>query len=126
MKVQFTKNELIRLINESLGKKTQIWKLPKSFMTGAAGICGALHLPLNKKRLQKLTENYVMSNEKIKSALGIEKMPVSDSELIRLNLFPVAGEIRRNNKNSEKEEKNTFHADERRKWRMVSRKFESS
>lgn len=114
------------MINESLGKKTQIWKLPKSFMTGAAGICGALHLPLNKKRLQKLTENYVMSNEKIKSALGIEKMPVSDSELIRLNLFPVAGEIRRNNKNSEKEEKNTFHADERRKWRMVSRKFESS
>jgi nucleoside-diphosphate-sugar epimerase len=79
-------NELIRLINESLGKKTRIWELPKSFMTGAAGICGALHLPLNKERLRKLTENYVVSNEKIKSALGIEKMPVSAHEGIKKTL----------------------------------------
>lgn len=79
-------NELIRLINESLGKKTQIWKLPKSFMTGAAGICGALHLPLDKERLRKLTENYVVSNQKIKSALGIEKMPVSAKEGMRKTL----------------------------------------
>jgi nucleoside-diphosphate-sugar epimerase len=79
-------NELIRLINESLGKKTRIWKLPKFFMTGAAGICGALHLPLNKERLRKLTENYVVSNEKIKSALGIEKMPVSAREGIKKTL----------------------------------------
>jgi nucleoside-diphosphate-sugar epimerase len=79
-------NELIRLINESLGKKTRIWKLPKSFMTGAAGICGALHLPLNKERLRKLTENYVVSNQKIKSALGIEKMPVSAQEGIKKTL----------------------------------------
>jgi len=70
-------NGLIRLINESLGKKTRIWKLPKSFMTIASGICGALHLPLDKERLRKLTENYVVSNQKIKSALGIDKMPVS-------------------------------------------------
>jgi nucleoside-diphosphate-sugar epimerase len=55
-------------------------------MTGAAGICGALHLPLNKERLRKLTENYVVSNEKIKSALGIEKMPVSAHEGIKKTL----------------------------------------
>jgi nucleoside-diphosphate-sugar epimerase len=79
-------NELIRLINESLRKKTRIWKLPKSFMTCAAGICGALHLPLNKERLRKLTENYVVSNEKIKSALGIKKMPVSASDGIKKTL----------------------------------------
>lgn len=79
-------NKLIRLINESLGKKTRIWKLPKSFMTGAAGICGALHLPLDKERLRKLTENYVVSNEKIKRALGIEKMPLSTRDGIRKTL----------------------------------------
>lgn len=28
------------------------------------------------ERLRKLTENYVVSNAKIKAALGIEKMPV--------------------------------------------------
>jgi nucleoside-diphosphate-sugar epimerase len=79
-------NELIRLINELLGKKTRIWKLPKSFMTGAASICGAIHLPLNKERLRKLTENYVVSNEKIKSALDIEKMPASARDGIRKTL----------------------------------------
>lgn len=79
-------NELIRLINDSLRKKTLIWKLPKSFMTFTASVCGALHLPLDKERLRKLTENYVVSNQKIKSALGIERMPVSAVEGIRKTL----------------------------------------
>jgi nucleoside-diphosphate-sugar epimerase len=51
-----------------------------------AAICGALHLPLNKERLRKLTENYVVSNQKIKSALGIKKMPVSAQEGIKKTL----------------------------------------
>lgn len=79
-------NELILLINDSLGKKTLIWELPKAFMTAAASIFGALHLPLDKERLRKLTENYVVSNQKIKSALGIERMPVSAREGIRKTL----------------------------------------
>lgn len=69
-------NELIEEICKSLGKKAHIWKLPKGVMSGVAKIGGALHLPLNPDRLQKLTENYVSSNEKIKKALGVEKMPV--------------------------------------------------
>ena len=69
-------NELIEEICKSLGKKAHIWRLPKGLMTGIAKIGGWLHMPLNPLRLQKLTENYVSSNEKIKKALGIEKMPV--------------------------------------------------
>ena len=69
-------NELIGLISESVGRKAHIWKLPKGLMSGMASVGGALHLPLNKDRLQKLTENYVVSNEKIKTALGIDNMPV--------------------------------------------------
>lgn len=69
-------NELIEEICKSLGKKAHIWRLPKGLMTGIAKIGGWLHLPLNPDRLQKLTENYVSSNEKIKKALGVEKMPV--------------------------------------------------
>ena len=38
------------------------------------------NLPLNTERLQKLTENYVVSNAKIKAALGIDKMPVKAEE----------------------------------------------
>lgn len=70
-------NELIALIGRSMGKRSRIWHLPKGLMNGAATVGGWLRLPLNTFRLQKLTENYVVSNDKIKLALGIEKMPTS-------------------------------------------------
>jgi nucleoside-diphosphate-sugar epimerase len=79
-------NELIELISESVGKKSHIWKLPKGLMDTAAWVGGVLHLPLNKDRLQKLTENYVVSNDKIKRALGIDKMPISAKEGMRKTL----------------------------------------
>ena len=69
-------NELIEEICKSLGKKAHIWRLSKGLMTGIARVGGILHLPLNPDRLQKLTENYVSSNAKIKKALGIDRMPV--------------------------------------------------
>lgn len=69
-------NELIEEICKSLGKKAHIWKLPKGMMTGFAKMGDTLHLPLNTERLRKLTENYISSNEKIKKALGVEKMPI--------------------------------------------------
>lgn len=73
-------NELIVLMCEVLGQKPHIWKLNKRMMEGFAQIGTLFHLPLNKERLHKLTENYVVSNAKIKAALGIEKMPVRASE----------------------------------------------
>ena len=69
-------NELIEEICKSLGQKAYIWKLPKGLMIGVAKIGDLLHLPLNSERLRKLTENYISSNDKIKKALDIEKMPV--------------------------------------------------
>ena len=69
-------NELIEEICKSLGKKAHIWHLPKGLMNGVAKVGGWLHLPLNTERLRKLTENYISSNEKIKKALGVDKMPV--------------------------------------------------
>ena len=73
-------NELIATICEAMGKQPHIWKINKSLMEGFAGLGSLLHLPLNKERLRKLTENYVVSNAKIKNALGIEKMPVTAKE----------------------------------------------
>lgn len=69
-------NELIALMCEAMGKKPHIWKMNRKMMEGCAGLGTLLHLPLNTERLRKLTENYVVSNEKIKSALGIDRMPV--------------------------------------------------
>jgi len=46
----------------------------------AAKAGSVLHLPLNTERLQKLTENYVVSNAKIKNALGVASLPVRANE----------------------------------------------
>lgn len=76
-------NELIEVICSTLGKKTRIWKISKGFMIGCAKVGGWLNLPLNPDRLQKLTENYVSSNQKIKSALGVEVLPIDAREGLR-------------------------------------------
>jgi nucleoside-diphosphate-sugar epimerase len=69
-------NELIRLMCNTMNKKQYIWNFNKKFISICADIGTLLHLPLNTERLRKLTENYVVSNRKIKQALGIENMPV--------------------------------------------------
>lgn len=69
-------NELIQVMCRAMGKKACVWKVKAAFIKMCAKIGDALHLPLNSFRLDKLTENYVVSNEKIKEALGIAKMPV--------------------------------------------------
>lgn len=79
-------NELIEEICKSLGKKPHIWNLPKGLMKTVAKVSEWLHLPLNPDRLQKLTENYVSSNAKIKKVLGIDKMPVDAREGLKVTL----------------------------------------
>lgn len=69
-------NELIEVMCEAMGKKAHIWRINRKLMERIAEVGTVLHLPLNRERLGKLTENYVVSNAKIKRALGIEQMPV--------------------------------------------------
>ncbi len=63
-------NELIQLLGTSLGKKNIVLNLSKKGINSLAKLGDVLHLPLNTERLQKLTENYVVSNQKIIKALG--------------------------------------------------------
>ena len=79
-------NELIEVICSALGKKAHIWRIPRGLMDAVAKVGGWLHLPLNPLRMQKLTENYVSSNAKIKKALGIEKFPVDAREGLKLTI----------------------------------------
>jgi nucleoside-diphosphate-sugar epimerase len=60
-------NELIELIAESKGRRPIVWKIPKRLIKLFFGQSG---------RLRKLTENYVVSNQKVKNALGITQLPV--------------------------------------------------
>lgn len=64
------------LVDGSLKPLDVVWKVPRALINIVAKIGDLLHLPLNTFRLDKLTENYVVSNAKIKSALGISSMPV--------------------------------------------------
>lgn len=76
-------NELVGIISETLGKNTRIWRLNKGLIEKLAHIGDKLTLPLNSERLKKLTESYVVSNQKIKNGLGIESLPTSVKEGLR-------------------------------------------
>lgn len=70
-------NELVTLISTSLGKRSKLINVPIWFIELVAKIGDILPLPLNSERLKKLTESYVVSNMKIKNAVGIESLPVN-------------------------------------------------
>ena len=72
-------NEIIELISQSKGRNACILNLNMAFLKVLARFGDYLKLPLNSERLQKLTESYVVSNAKIKTALG-KPLPVSSKE----------------------------------------------
>lgn len=72
-------NELILLLGVSLDKKSSIWNISSSWIKGVAKLGDYLYLPLNSERLQKLTENYVVSNQKIVTAIG-KPLPIDSKE----------------------------------------------
>ena len=69
-------NELIEVMCNAMGRRAHIWHIHRGMMFFCAKVGTILHLPLNEERLRKLTENYMVSNAKIKKELGIEKFPV--------------------------------------------------
>jgi len=69
-------NEVISILAESQNRKPKIWRISKKLFHIIAKIGNVLKLPLNEERLQKLTDSYVVSNQKIKTAIG-KPLPVS-------------------------------------------------
>ena len=72
-------NELVKEIANTLNLKPKLWKIPVSLIKSIAKIGDKLKIPLNTERLTKLTESYVVSNQKIKAALKKE-LPISARE----------------------------------------------
>lgn len=87
-------NELIEVMCEVMGRKARIWKINRNLMEAVATIGTWLHLPLNRERLGKLTENYVVSNVKIKKALGIERMPVRAKEGLKKTILSFQNQLK--------------------------------
>lgn len=80
--IPLSTNRVIQIISETISKKPRLWKINKSIIKAVAKIGDFLPLPLNSERLQKLTENYVVSNAKLKSVLN-KPLPLSSEEGLR-------------------------------------------
>ncbi len=81
-------NELIKLMAECKERKYHIWNVPKSIIKLLSKVGDLLKLPLNSERLNKLTETYIVSNNKTLTAIN-KPLPLSAKEgLIKtLNSF---------------------------------------
>lgn len=71
---------VIGIIKKVTNKKTINLSIPKILVQGIAKIGDAIPFPINTKRLKKMTGSLLVSNEKIKNALHIKKLPVSAEE----------------------------------------------
>tara|TARA_R110002051_G_scaffold238375_2_gene299128 strand:+ start:19860 stop:20783 length:924 start_codon:yes stop_codon:yes gene_type:complete len=69
-------NQLVEIIGKTISKPAKIWKTPKTIVNFLAKIGDILPIPINSERLQKLTENYTVSNKKIKKAIQ-KNLPLS-------------------------------------------------
>jgi nucleoside-diphosphate-sugar epimerase len=72
-------NDVISVLAESLNRTPKIWKVSKGLIQYIAKIGNLLKSPLNEERLHKLTDSYIVSNKKIKFAIG-KQLPVSSKE----------------------------------------------
>ena len=83
-------NRLIELIAEAYGKKARLWRVPRWIMRMVASVGSVLHLPLNRERLGKLTEDSVVDNSALRAALGWDAMPVGAEEGLKATLAEFA------------------------------------
>lgn len=72
-------NTLIQIMSDSLGKTTILINIPKGIIKCIAAVGDRIPLPLNTERLKKLTDNYLVNNNKLKGVLQ-KPLPVSAFE----------------------------------------------
>jgi nucleoside-diphosphate-sugar epimerase len=80
--IPLSTNQIVEIISETVSKTARLWKVPRPLIKVIAKIGDYLPLPINSERLQKLTENYVVSNAKLLAALN-KPLPVSSEEGLR-------------------------------------------
>ena len=78
--------DLVKLIALVKNKKYRIWSVPVSVIRFFSMVGDILKLPLNTERLKKLTESYVVSNRKLKDALGIKKLPMKSVDGFKMTI----------------------------------------
>lgn len=85
-------NDLVTLIAHSLAKTPRLYAISPVLINSLVRIGDNIPLPLNSERLKKLTESYVVSNNKIKNALKISHLPLSSKEGLKLTIQSFNGQ----------------------------------
>lgn len=62
--------EVVSILACDVNKRAKLWNIYPGIIRFIARLGSILHLPLTTERLDKLTESYVISNKKIKGAIG--------------------------------------------------------
>ena len=73
-------NDIISIIKNVENLKSGNIKIPKKLIYFIASVGDYISIPLNSKRLKKMTGNLILSNKKINEALNISKLPLSAEE----------------------------------------------
>ena len=92
-------NELISLISMISSQKPKLWKIPKKIIITISKIGDLLNLPLNSERLKKMTESYLVSNDKIKKVLKINNLPLTAHEGLKKTIMSFNNINKANKKN---------------------------
>jgi nucleoside-diphosphate-sugar epimerase len=69
--------ELYLIMGKVLERKLRVVKIPKSIISLLGLIGDRIPIPMNSHKIEKLTENFRVSNEKIKLNLSVDKLPIS-------------------------------------------------
>jgi nucleoside-diphosphate-sugar epimerase len=69
--------QIVKMIYNSFYRTDRILNIPKELVRLIAYFGGLMKIPLTTERLKKMTESYVVSNNKIKKVLAITSLPTS-------------------------------------------------
>jgi len=78
--------EIINVIKNVTGKNTMNFSIPKFLIKGIAKIGDVIPIPLNTRRLKKMTSNLLISNKHIKNTLTISNLPLTAKKGLEITI----------------------------------------
>jgi nucleoside-diphosphate-sugar epimerase len=79
-------NHIIKLISSVMNKNQKIFSISPKFIKLCARIGDFLYLPFNTIMLNKLTQNYIVSNKKIKNAIK-KNLPIKSEDGLLMTFY---------------------------------------
>lgn len=76
-------NEVVRILAEEMGRPERLWRIPRRMLVTAAFFGDLARLPLNSSSLSKLTDDFLVDNSALKSALAVDRLPMTARDGIR-------------------------------------------